>query len=80
VFARDYYQGDIVPKADNPAGLTFNAARYTADLLLPVANLGEGAKFTAVGDAAWHAFAYALAGWLLAIVLVAGLTGISKRD
>jgi hypothetical protein len=67
-------------KADNPPGLTFNAARYTADLLLPVANLGERAKFTAVGDAAWHAFAYTLAGWLLAIVLVAGLTGIFKRD
>jgi hypothetical protein len=54
--------------------------RYTADLLLPMANLGERAKFTAVGDAAWLAFAYTLTGWLLAIVLVAGLTGIFKRD
>jgi hypothetical protein len=80
VFTRDYDQGDIVPKADNPAGLTFNAARYTADLLLPVANLGERAKFTAIGDAAWHAFAWTLAGWLLAIVLVAGLSGVFKRD
>jgi hypothetical protein len=80
VFDRDYDQGDIVPKADNPADLKFNAARYTADLLLPVANLGERAKFTAVDAAAWHAFAYTLAGWLLAIVLVAGLTGIFKRD
>ncbi|HEV8195676.1 MAG TPA: hypothetical protein VGP87_03465 [Gemmatimonadales bacterium] len=80
LFARDYDQGYIVPKADNPSTLTFNAARYTADLLLPVANLGERAKFTAVGDAAWHAFAYTLAGWLLAIVLIAGLSGVFKRD
>jgi hypothetical protein len=80
VFDRDYDQGDIVPKADNPADLTFNAARYTADLLLPVANLGERARFAVVGNAAWHAFAYTLAGWLLAIVLVAGLTGVFKRD
>jgi hypothetical protein len=80
VFDRDYDKGDIVPKADDPASLTFNAARYTADLLLPVANLGERARFTAVGDAAWHAFAWTLAGWLLAIVLVAGLSGVFKRD
>jgi hypothetical protein len=80
LFTRDYDQGDIVPKADNPADLKFNAARYTADLLLPVSNLGERTKFIAVGDAAWHAFAYTLTGWLLAILLVAGLTGIFKRD
>jgi hypothetical protein len=36
----------------NAPNLTVNAARYTADLLLPVANLGGRAKFTAVGDAA----------------------------
>lgn len=80
LFTREYDQGDIVSKADNPTGAKFNGARYTADLLLPVASLGERATYTAVGDAAWYAFACTLAGWLLAIVLVAGLTGVFKRD
>jgi hypothetical protein len=81
LFTRDHDQQHIVPTDQPPKPTpTFNAARYTADLLLPVANLGDRAKFTAVGDAAWHAFAFTLAGWLLAIVLVAGLTGVFKRD
>ena len=70
----------IVATTDKPPFPTFSAARYTADLLLPVANLGERAKFMAIGSAAWHCFVFTLIGWLLAIVLVAGLTGIFKHD
>jgi hypothetical protein len=70
----------IVTTIDKPPFPTFNAARYAADLLLPVANLGERAKFMAIGSAAWHSFVFTLSGWLLALGLVAGLTGIFKHD
>jgi hypothetical protein len=58
----------------------FNAARYTLDLLLPVANLKQREAFVPHGHIAWWAFDLAFAGWLLAVVLVAGLTGVFKRD
>jgi hypothetical protein len=80
LFDLDHRRDLISPATDEQPAPVFHAARYTADLLLPVANLGERAKFLALGEAAWHAFAFTLSGWLLAIVLVAGLTGIFKRD
>ena len=58
----------------------FNPARYTLDLLLPVANLKQRDAFVPHGYAAWWAFGLSLAGWLLAAVVVAGLTGVFKRD
>jgi hypothetical protein len=68
-----------------PAGLgseqpEFNPARYTLDLLLPVANLKQRDAFVPHGYAAWWAFGLSFAGWLLAVVVVAGLTGVFKRD
>jgi hypothetical protein len=36
--------------------------------------------FIADGYAAWAAFGFSLAGWLLAGIVVAGLTGVFKRD
>jgi hypothetical protein len=80
LFDLDYQRDLINPITDVMPAPAFSAPRYTADLMLPVANLGERAKFIADGDAAWHAFGFTLSGWLLAIVLVAGLTGIFKRD
>jgi hypothetical protein len=58
----------------------FNPARYTLDLLLPVANLHQRDAFVPHGAAAWWALGLSLAGWLLAAVVVAGLTGVFKRD
>jgi hypothetical protein len=58
----------------------FNPARYTLDLLLPVANLKQRDAFVPHGYAAWWAFGLSLAGWLLAAVVVAGLSGVFKRD
>jgi hypothetical protein len=56
------------------------SARYTLDLLIPVANLHQRDAFVAQGYAAWWSFGLSLAGWLLAAVLVAGLAGVFKRD
>jgi hypothetical protein len=59
---------------------SFNSFRYTIDLLLPVVNLKQRDSFVAEGWAAWASFGFTFAGWLLAAVVVAGLTGLFKRD
>ncbi len=40
----------------------FNPARYTLDLLLPVANLHQREAFVPHGHAAWRAFGLTVAG------------------
>ena len=58
----------------------FNSFRYTMDLLLPVANLKQRDAFVASEWAAWVSFGFIFAGWLLAAIVVAGLSGVFKRD
>jgi hypothetical protein len=71
--------GEVVRAKDLNPHVHFNGARYTADLLIPGASLGERAHFLATGQAAWWAAGYTLAGWALAAMLIAGLTGVFKR-
>jgi hypothetical protein len=63
-----------------PEQPSFNAFRYTVDLLLPVANFDQRDSFVASGWVAWVSFGFIFAGWLLAAIVVAGLTGVFKRD
>jgi hypothetical protein len=49
-------------------------------LLLPVVNFKQRDVFVAHGWVAWASFGFVFAGWLLALVVVAGLTGVFKRD
>ena len=58
----------------------FHSFRYTADLLLPVVNFKQRDTFVSGCWAAWAAFGFTFAGWLLAAIVVAGLTGVFKRD
>jgi hypothetical protein len=37
-------------------------------------------SFIAEGWAAWTSFGFTFAGWLLAAIVVAGLSGVFKRD
>ena len=74
------YPTALRPAKSGPGQPGFNPARYTLDLLLPVANLHQRDNFVPYGYAAWWAFGLTLAGWLLAAVVVAGLTGVFKRD
>jgi len=74
------YPTELRPAKTGPEQPGFNPARYTLDLLLPVANLHQREAFVPHGYAAWWAFGLTLAGWLLAAVVVAGLTGVFKRD
>ena len=74
------YPTELRPAKSGPEQPGFNPARYTLDLLLPVANLHQREAFVPHGYATWWAFGLTLAGWLLAAVVVAGLTGVFKRD
>ena len=74
------YPTELRPAKSGPEQPGFNPARYTLDLLLPVANLHQRDAFVPYGYAAWWAFGLTLAGWLLAAIVVAGLTGVFKRD
>lgn len=78
IFSRAY--PSHVHLAKSAAGQRqFSPSRYSLDLLLPVANLHERDAFVPCGYAAWWAFGLSLSGWLLAAVVVAGLTGVFKR-
>ncbi|MFD3572755.1 hypothetical protein [Streptomyces sp. NPDC058644] len=78
-FSRAYEHDDIVRARTLDPDVEFSGAIYTADLLIPGANLGERSRFLATeGTAVWAA-SYTLAGWALAAMLIAGLTGVFKR-
>jgi uncharacterized protein YjbI with pentapeptide repeats len=61
-------------------GVEFHAISYVLDLLLPVANLKQRDAFVPHGYAYWWVLGLTLSGWLLAAVLVAGLSGVFKRE
>jgi hypothetical protein len=71
---------DTSGRQERIAAAGFNSARYTLDLLLPVANPRQRDASVPYGYAACRAFGLTLAGWLLAAVAVAGLTGVFKRN
>jgi hypothetical protein len=58
----------------------FDGFRFTMDLLLPVVNFKQRDSFVTDGWASWAAFGFTFTGWLLAAVVVAGLSGVFKRD
>jgi hypothetical protein len=63
-----------VPPAD------FHSTLFALDLLLPVANLGQRSLFILEGWAVWLGTLFTLAGWILGVVLLAGLAGLFRRD
>jgi hypothetical protein len=67
-------------KPGSPEQPGFNSFRYTVDLLLPVANFKQRDSFVASGWVVWVSFGFTFAGWLLAAVVVAGMSGVFKRD
>jgi hypothetical protein len=68
------------PAKAGPEQPAFHSFRYTVDLLLPVANFKYRDAFVTESWAAWAAFGFIFAGWFLAVIVVAGLTGVFKRD
>jgi hypothetical protein len=71
----------LVPAKDKPSQLpTFHPLIYALDLLLPIVNLGQEVAWVPHGWAERWAWGLIVAGWLLTTVVLAGLTGILKRE
>jgi hypothetical protein len=52
---------------------------YTANLLIPIVNLGQGNTWAPAGAAQWVAAALIAMGWILATAVVAGITRVLTR-
>ncbi len=59
---------------------TFHSLAYTADVILPIVSLGEKSAWQPQGSALYWSWGLTGAGWVLTTAVVAGLTGILKRD
>jgi hypothetical protein len=64
-------------EAQQPA---FHSVGYALDLLLPIVNLGQEDAWIPRGWAVYWTWGFILAGWVLTTAVVAGLSGIFKRD
>ena len=60
--------------------MAFNAPIYTLDVLLPIIDLGEQDSWQPVGTALYVYWVLILLGWVMTSALIAGLTGLIKRD
>jgi hypothetical protein len=79
VVFRHAYPGHMV--ANSLHAPTFYPAVYALDLLLPVIELGQKSSWQPQGlEYQYWAWALTCSGWVLTTALVAGLTGILKRD
>ncbi|NVI89578.1 hypothetical protein [Actinomadura sp. BRA 177] len=58
----------------------FNALGYTLDVLLPLGDLGQQKAWQANGAALYWTWAFIASGWILSTAVVAGLTGLLKRN
>jgi len=58
----------------------FHPFAYAADVIVPVVDLGQKSAWQPQGPALYWSWALTGAGWILTTAVVAGLTGILKRD
>ena len=68
----------MVATGANPPA--FHPFAYTADVTLPIVDLGQKTAWEPQGTALYWSWALTAAGWVLTTAVVAGLTGILKRD
>ena len=73
------HPSDIKAKSVSTAP-PFNAWSYTIDTLIPLINLHERDAFNASGLAQVAVTVFVVIGWALTTAVVAGLTGVFKRD
>jgi hypothetical protein len=58
----------------------FHPVAYTLDVLVPIADLGQQKAWTPTGGPLYWSWALSAAGWVLTTAVVAGLSGVLKRD
>jgi hypothetical protein len=68
----------MIATSSNPP--PFHPFAYTADVTLPIVNLGQKSAWEPQGAAVYCSWVLTGAGWVLTTAAVAGLTGILKRD
>jgi hypothetical protein len=61
-------------------GLEWNPVLYTADLLLPIVDLGNKGRWHMSGVDKWVATGFIAAGWILATTVAAGITRTLHRS
>ena len=66
--------------ATSPRPMPFNAPVYALDVLLPIISLGQQDSWQPDGGALYIYWTLIILGWALTSALIAGLTGIIKRD
>lgn len=75
----DTYPAHMVATTPHPP--SFHAAAYALDLLLPVVGLGEKNAWHPQGtEYLYWSWVLTCAGWVLTTAVIAGLTGVLKRD
>lgn len=79
-FSLPWVEASMVRASNVDNRIGFSALRYTLDLLVPGAVLGDRQRFTPTGFASTVATLYTLLGWSMAAFLLAGLTGLLKKD
>jgi hypothetical protein len=77
IFGRAYPGHMIAVRTHPPA---FHAVGYALDTLLPIVDLGEKSAWQPEGTTLYWSWGMTLAGWTLTTAVVAGLTGVLKRD
>lgn len=68
------------PRPTSSEGPDFQPVAFALDLILPVLDLGQEKAFIPSGSTSWVAWASAMAGWLLATTVIAGLTRRLSRS
>jgi hypothetical protein len=72
-----YHQPQPIKVGEHPH---YQPVLYTADVLLPIVNLGQESAFKHEGLAQWVASVLILLGWLFATALIAGITRVLTRS
>lgn len=72
------HDGDMTPTAT--VHDQFHPAIYALDLLLPVVNLRQRVNWTPHHSYYWWTLGFTIGGWLIATVIVVGLTDLFKHD
>ncbi|MEV6720352.1 hypothetical protein AB0M94_05420 [Streptomyces xanthochromogenes] len=70
----------VPPQPVRANGPAFQPVAFALDVILPILDLGQEKAFTPSGNTAWVAWASAIAGWLLATTVVAGITRRLSRS
>jgi hypothetical protein len=53
---------------------------YAVDLLFPAAGIGDRTEFLTHAEAVWLSGLFTLLGWALGLIVIAGVSGLYKRD